>query len=122
MTIREQIENLADKFRQELGLEPWDEFERKTLEKWDNEHWLTEEARETYKKSKRQCGKTTKVTLFRLAEAVVTSKPVLVCGVTGSHTKILYENVRSLADRLNLNVAIDKSPRQVITLSESYFE
>lgn len=126
MTALEQtqkIELLAETYRKELGLKPWDEFEREMLERLDNDQYLTEEVRNSYKRAKRQCGKSTKAILFRLAEAVITNRPILVCGFNRFHTNILTTRARELADRLKLStVVIDKSATQVVMLYESITE
>ncbi len=120
--IKEQVEVLAEKFRQELDLKPWDEFEQGILKKWDQESTLTEEAKEYYKKAKRQCGKSTRGLIFKLAEAKITKRTLLIAGPSTAMTKALYNKACNLALRLNLDIEIDKVHRNTIMYSESFYE
>ncbi len=120
--INQQIKTLAEQFRQELDLKPWDEFEREIIQEWDQVLTLTDEARDYYKKAKRQCGKSTKGLLLKLAEAKITKRVLLIAGPSGAMTKALYYRARELAERLNLDVEIEMVHRNAIIYSESFFE
>lgn len=123
MTLNNRIEELAEKFRQNLDLKPWDDFEQEILQKWEEYPTLTQEARDYYKKAKRQCGKTTRGILLNLAEAKITNKKVfLVSGPSTAMTKALYLRVRELAYQLNIDVEIDKVHKNTIVYSESNIE
>ncbi len=121
-TVECQIWDLADKFRQELDLRPWKEFEQEILKKWDDETGLTSETKEYYKRARRQCGKTTLGLLLKLAEAKITKRVFLVAGPSTAMTKVLYYKARELAERLNLDVEIEMVHRNTIIYSESFFE
>ncbi len=120
--INEQVEALVEQFRQELNLRPWNEFEQEILRKLDESPSLTQEAKDHYKKAKRQCGKSTRGLLFKLAVAKITKRALLIAGPSTAMTKALYYKASELAERLNLDVYIDKVHRNTIMYSESFFE
>lgn len=120
--ISNQIYELVEKFRQELGLKPWLEFEQEVLKKWEDSESLSQEAKDYYKRVKRQCGKTTRGLLFKLAEAKITKRVFLVAGPSTAMTKALYYGARGLADRLNLDVEIEKVHRNTVVYTESFNE
>lgn len=119
-TIREQIEVLAEKYRKDLGLKPWSRFEQEMLKKWDDSLSLSREAREQFKALRRQCGKTTRGLLYKIAEAVVTRKALLVCGPTVRYTDAIHYMAEDLVHRLRLDLKVIKPERQVVAYSESY--
>ncbi len=120
--ISKQVYELVEKFRQELDPTPWLEFEQEMLKKWEDSESLTQEAKDYYKAAKRQCGKTTRGLLFKLAEAKITKRVFLVSGPSTAMTKALYYRAQELADRLNLDVEIEKVHRNTIVYSESFNE
>lgn len=121
-SVKCRIYDLAESYRLKLGLKPWHEFEKEMLKRWSGELNLTPEARFHYIQSKRQCGKTTKFILERLAEAVITQKPLIVCGVTETHTGHLLTRTKNLAEKLELELLIERSLKQAVLFSESYFD
>lgn len=107
ISTMENVEELADKYRKQLRLLPWDQFEKEQLNGWDLNTVLTEDARAYFKSIKRICGKTTKGLLLSIAEAIIENKPILlVHGDTRRKTKSLLNMAEDLIYRLELNLIV----------------
>lgn len=121
-SVKHRIRDLAESYRRKLGLKRWSDFEKEMLKRWTDEPSLSPEAKYHYIQSKRQCGKTTRFILERIAEAVITQKPLIVCGVTGTHTNTLLTKAKDLVEKLELDLVVEKAPKQAVLFSESYFD